>query len=109
LFLWLPLRQAATKRPGDNPMITVWIWDADGPGRSASGVTDNDDAARREAKEEMITSGATTATVEMAMHLGGGGWMHSGYSRTGIGWKARRSGRRIKWKRFYHRQEMAAS
>lgn len=90
-------------------MITVWIWDADGPGRSASGVTDDDGAARRAAEEGMIASEATTATVERAMHLGGGGWMRSGYSRTGIGWTARRSGGRIKWTRFYRRLEMAAS
>jgi hypothetical protein len=57
----------------------------------------------------MITTGAVTATVEEAMHLGGGGWMQSGYSRTRTGWTAKRCGSRITWTRFYHGQEMAAS
>ncbi len=93
---------------GGDRMVTVWLWDADGPCRSASGVTDDDDAARAAAREGMITTGAATATVEQATHLGGGGWMLSGYSRTGTGWTARRSGDRITWSRF-RRPESAAS
>ncbi len=89
-------------------MITVWLWDADGPGRSASGVTADDGAARDAAEEGMITTGAITATVEKATHLGGGGWMRSGYSRTGTGWTAKRKGSRIRWTRF-HRTERAVS
>ena len=89
-------------------MITVWLWDADGPDRSASGVTAEDCAAKDAAKEGMITTGAITATVEKAAHLGGGGWMRSGSPRTGTGWTARRNGTRIRWSRL-RRQERAAS
>jgi len=89
-------------------MVTVWLWDADGPSRSASGVTADDGAARDAAREGMITTGATRATVEQAAHHAGGGWMRSGYSRTGTGWTARRSGNRVRWSRF-HRPERAAS
>jgi hypothetical protein len=68
--------------------VIVWVWDADGAaGRSASGVTDDADAARRAA---ITTTGAQTATVEWALHLDGGDRMESGYLRSGSGWTARR-------------------
>lgn len=71
--------------------VIVWIWDADGPaGRSASGVTDDEAAARRAARTAITATGAQTATVEWALHLGGGDWMTSGYLRSGSGWTARR-------------------
>jgi hypothetical protein len=71
--------------------VIVWMWDADGPaGRSASGVTDDADAARRAARAAITTTGAQTATVEWALHLGGGDRMESGYLRSGAGWTARR-------------------
>jgi hypothetical protein len=70
--------------------VIVWIWDADGPaGRSAAGVTDDEVAARRAAGAAITTTGAQTATVEWAVHLGGGDWMRSGYLRSGSGWTAR--------------------
>lgn len=89
-------------------MVTVWLWDADGPARSASGVTDRDGTAKDAAKQGMITTRADTATVEQATHLAGGGWMRSGYHRTGTGWTAERHGSRVRWTRF-HRPERAAS
>jgi hypothetical protein len=89
-------------------MVTVWLWEADGPSRSASGVTADYGAARESAREGMIITGATTATVEKAVHLAGGGRMRSGYFRTGSGWTARRSGSRVRWTRF-DRPERAAS
>lgn len=71
--------------------VIVWIWDADGPaGRSASGVTDDEAAARRAARAAITATGAQGATVEWALHLGGGDWMTSGYLRSGSGWTARR-------------------
>jgi hypothetical protein len=54
-------------------MTTVWLWETDGPTRSACGVTDHDGTARGAAEERMITTGADTATVEQATHHGGGG------------------------------------
>lgn len=68
-------------------MTTVWLWDADGPARSASGVTADDDAAKDAARQGMITTGAVTAMVEQATHLAGGGRNSSG--REGRGPPAR--------------------
>jgi hypothetical protein len=48
----------------------------------------------------MIATGAVTATVEQATHLAGGGWMRSGYFRTGTGWTASRDGNWISWTEF---------
>jgi hypothetical protein len=101
---WRP----AAADAGDDLMTRLWLWDAEGPGGSASGVAGDDGAARRAAGEGMAATGAAVATVEEAAHFGGGGWMRSGYSRTGTGWTARRSGSRIRWTRF-HRPELAAS
>jgi hypothetical protein len=81
-------------------MITVWIWDADGPSVSASGVTDDEDAARHAAEAGMTSAGAVTATVEAASHLGGGGWMEFGYARRGYGWAAHRHDGQITWTQF---------
>lgn len=89
-------------------MTTVWLWDVDGPHGSASGVTGDDGTAKDAARAGMVTTGAVTAMVEQAAHLAGGGWMHSGYSRTGTGWTAERHGSRVRWTRF-HRPERAAS
>jgi hypothetical protein len=89
-------------------MITVWLWDANGPARSASGVTADDGKAKNAAEQGMNATGALTATVEQATHLAGSGWMHSGYHRTGTGWTATRKGTRIRWTKF-HRPERAAS
>jgi hypothetical protein len=89
-------------------MVTVWLWDADGPSRSASGVSTHEGAARDAAREAMMSTGASMATVEQAAHHAGGGWMQSGYSRTGTGWTITRSGDRVRWSRF-RRPERAAS
>lgn len=78
-------------------MTTLWLWEADGPVRSASGVAGDDGAARDAAEEGMTATGAATATVRQAAHLAGGGWLRSGYSRTGAGWTASRDGSRITW------------
>jgi hypothetical protein len=89
-------------------MVTVWLWDADGPRRGASGVSADEGAARDAAREAMITTGAATATVEQAAHHAGGGWMRSDYSRTGNGWTATFNGDRVRWSRL-RRPERAAS
>lgn len=56
----------------------------------------------------MAATGADTATVQEVTHRAGGGWMRSGYFRTGTGWTARRNGDRIRWTKF-RRSERAAS
>jgi len=89
-------------------MVTVWLWDVDGPRRGASGVSTDEGSARGAAREAMMSTGATTAMVEQAEHHAGGGWMRSSYSRSGTGWTATRSGDRVRWSRF-RRPERAAS
>lgn len=78
--------------------MILWVWDI-GDG-SASGVTDDGSTALRNAEAGMSAAGAATATVEQAVHLGGGSWMRSGYERTGQGWRAQRHGERITWAQF---------
>jgi hypothetical protein len=90
-------------------MVTLWLWDADGPHGSASGVTGDPATARRAAKKSMAATGAATATVQQATLLGGGGWMRSGYSLTGTGWTAKRNGNRIRWTPLTHPSKQAAS
>jgi hypothetical protein len=71
--------------------VIVWMWDADGSaGRCASGVTDDEAAARCAARAAITATGGQTATVEWALHLDGGDRMESGYLRSGSGWTARR-------------------
>lgn len=89
-------------------MTTVWLWETDGPARSASGVTSDDGTAKDAAREGMLITGAATATVEQAVHRAGGGWMRSGYHRTGTGWTATRDGTRIRWSRFRWPQRAAS-
>jgi hypothetical protein len=68
--------------------LIVWTWDADGPGASACGVTDDETRALADA-EELLTEGrAETARVEMAYAHMGGLWIKSGYQRSGSGWTA---------------------
>jgi hypothetical protein len=89
--------------------VIVWLWDADGPDGSASGVTDDQAAACRAAERGMSVTGAATAVVEAAMHLDGGGWMRSGYRRTGYLWTARRHDGRVTWTGSHRCLELAAS
>jgi len=87
--------------------VIVWLWDADGPEGSASGVAGDQAAACRAAESGMASTGAVTAVVEAAAHLDGGGWLSSGYRRAGLGWTARRREGRVTWTEF--RRELAAS
>ena len=89
--------------------MIVWLWDADGPDGGASGVSGDPAAACRAAENGMAATGAATAVVEAAVHLDGGGWLTSGYRRTGHGWTARRHEGRVTWTIFCRRRELAAS
>lgn len=89
--------------------MIVWLWDADGPDASASGVTGDHAAACRAAEAGMTAAGAVTATVEVATYLDGGGWMSSGYRRTGHLWTARRHDDRVTWTEFHRSLEPVAS
>ncbi len=90
-------------------MVIVWLWYADGPAGSASGVTDDESLARRAAERGMIATAAVTATAQEAAHLGGGSWMTAGYEPTGAGCTARRHGDRITWTQFEPPLALAAS
>ena len=89
--------------------MVVWLWDTVGPNGSACGVTDSQTTASRAAEEGMVVTGAPTATVEVAMHLDGGGWMSSRYRRTGYVWTALRHNGQTTWTESRRRLELAAS
>jgi hypothetical protein len=78
--------------------VILWVWDVGDGG--ARGVTNDKAVALDNAQAGMTAAGTATATVEQAVHLGGGRWMKSGYERTGQGWRAQRIGDRITWTRF---------
>ena len=88
--------------------MIVWLWDADGPDGSASGVTDGQATACRAAEEGMAVTRAAMATVEVAVHFDGGAWMSSGYRRTGHMWTARHRNGQITWTES-RRLELTAS
>lgn len=90
--------------------MIVWLWDADGPARTARGVTD-DEAAARHAAEACLRSGqARAAAVEQARAVLGMESLTSGYQRTGSGWtgECRQDGR-ISWTPFAGSPELTAS
>ncbi len=86
--------------------MTVWLWEA-GNGR---GVSDDLSRAREAAAACLRGSRANSARVEQALLLVGGGWLTSGYHRTGTGWlaKPRRDGE-VSWVPFEDSPELAVS
>lgn len=89
--------------------MIVWLWDADGPARTARGVT-GDEAAARHAAEACLRNGqARSAAVEQAHAVLGMESLTTGYQRTGNGWTAKccHDGR-ISWMRFAGSPELAA-
>jgi hypothetical protein len=88
----------ALNSPGEaerrEPMITVFLWDAG----SSSGVTDDEQRARRAAAACIRGGRATVARVERALALPGTYTLIFDYHRTGTGWIAqRRSDGRVSW------------
>ena len=71
--------------------MIVWIWDAPGPDRAGSGITDSEAAARLSAEEFMLKAHAPAATIEKAT-LDIGHSLTAGYTPTGHGWTATRAG-----------------
>lgn len=68
-------------------MITVWLWDTDGPERRTQGVSATKEDAKAAVDEEMA-SGAVSGTVEMANLILGaqrGHYEMSGYAATATG------------------------
>jgi hypothetical protein len=91
--------------------VIVWLWDANGPARTARGVTD-DEARARAGAEAFVRSGhANVARVERALARLGIESLTSDYVRMGDGWivEHHRDGR-IAWMPFAAPlSEMAAS
>ena len=70
-------------------MTAAWLWQADGPGRSDLGVTDDPGRARRHAAR-CLRDWADTAFVEEAATGGvGAQTLAGGYPRTGRKWRGR--------------------
>ena len=78
----------------------VWVWDAINPG-NMGGVC-GEEARAREVVSEFLAGGrATTAIVELASLVLGGGGFETCYERMGRGWTARRNRNgRIMWRRL---------
>ena len=78
--------------------MIVWLWDAPGLARCASGVT-IDYARAREAARACLTAGqATTALVQAAELVVGRNVLDPCYARFGESWQARRTrGGGIRW------------
>jgi hypothetical protein len=84
------------ERPCD-PVI-VWLWDAPGPARCASGIT-VDRARAEEAARACLTDGqASTALIQAADLVAGPDVLDFYYARFGRRWQARRTkGGGIRW------------
>ena len=88
----------APSSPGDRerrePLLTVFLWEAG----SRSGVTDDEERARRAAAACIRSGHATVARVEKALALPGIYTLVFDYHRTGTGWigQRRRDGR-VSW------------
>jgi hypothetical protein len=83
--------------------MIVWVWDAQGPDRSAGGVVIDDDVkrARKLARESLLSTGASEVFVEQASVELGIKTLNYGYARTGQGWHGRRTpSGRVAWRRF---------
>jgi hypothetical protein len=65
--------------------VHVWEWSATSPG-DWSGITDDPARARARAEERLRDGRATTAQIERAFAVVGGGAMQSHYNRSGFGW-----------------------
>lgn len=81
--------------------MIVYLWDAYGPARCGSGVSDDQGRAQRAAEACLRSGHASGARVETALAVLGITTLESRYDRTGSGWQARRGDRgRITWEPF---------
>ncbi len=84
--------------------MTVWLWEAG----ARRGVSDDLSRAREAASASLREGRASSARVEQARLMLGGGWLTSGYQRTGEGWlgQPRRDGE-IRWVPLVSAPELA--
>lgn len=81
--------------------MTVWLYDAHGPERSESGVTDDDKRIRKLAREALASTGASEVLIEQAVTELGIRTLKYGYERTGLRWRGYRTPRgRVTWRRL---------
>lgn len=81
--------------------ITVWLWDASGPGVAMSGVSDTSEAAQEAAAGCIEQQGATSAATEMAVLVRGPEMAY--YEHCGTGWTAWRNPETkvVEWEAFH--------
>jgi hypothetical protein len=79
-------------------MITVWLWDTDGPDRRTQGVSATDEDARAAVEEELLSRGATFGSVELARLIFGP--LRSYYELSGYGWTAGVTSGAVTWTPF---------
>lgn len=78
-------------------MITVFLWQADGPRQGGRGVSGDQGSARRAAAGRLRSGAATTAVVEEATAGIGIRTLADGYCPTGEAWRARVADGRVTW------------
>ena len=71
--------------------MTLWLWDAPGPDRSACGVSADRAIAQRAARACLISGQAATALIQEAELVTGASALTPRYRRIGGGWQARRT------------------
>jgi hypothetical protein len=86
--------------------VIVWLWDAPGLARCASGVTINYARAQEAARVCLTAGQATTALVQAAELVVGADVLDPYYDRFGRRWQARRTrGCGIRWHPLPRRPE----
>lgn len=71
--------------------MTVWLWDAPGPARSACGVSGSRANAQRAAGSCLVSGQASTALVQEAELVTSAGTLVPGHHRVGGCWEASRA------------------
>jgi hypothetical protein len=71
--------------------VSLWLWDAPGPLRSACGVSADLARAQRAARDCLASGQATAALVQKAELVTGSAALAPSYQRIGGSWQARRA------------------
>jgi hypothetical protein len=78
--------------------VSLWLWDAPGPGRSARGVSTDQTGAQQAVRDCLDSGQAATALVQEAELVTGSPGLTPRYQRIGGSWEARRTGNgAIRW------------
>ena len=71
--------------------MSLWLWDAPGPGRSARGVSTDQTGAQQAVRDCLASGQAVTALVQEAELVTGSSALTPRYQRIGASWEARRA------------------